>query len=67
MKLSSTHSFKGFESPFIFLIVHDGDSPEIVLTGLTRARENIVVYVQKNSKFYEFFHRRLEDVSSLLN
>jgi hypothetical protein len=67
MKLSSTHSFKGFESPFIFLIVHDSDSAEMVLTGLTRAKENIVVYVQKESKFFEFFNRHLENMAVFLN
>src|SRR5690606_14030847 len=36
MKLSSTHSFKGFESPFIFLLINNNDSPEMVFTGLTR-------------------------------
>lgn len=67
MKLSSTHSFKGFESPFVFLIVHQGDSPEIVLTGLTRAKESIVVYVQQDSEFFDFFSRRLATVDSAVN
>jgi len=67
MKLSSTHSFKGFESPFVFLIVHEGDSPEVVLTGLTRAKESIVVYVQKECEFFDFFCRRLASIDSALN
>jgi superfamily I DNA/RNA helicase len=66
MKLSSTHSFKGYESPFIFLIVNEGDSPEIVFTGLTRAKENIVVYMQKNCEFFNFFHKHLADVQTVL-
>ena len=67
MKLSSTHSFKGFESPFIFLIVHEGDSPEMVLTGLTRATENIIVYMQSNSKYFNFFTKHLDNISTVLN
>lgn len=67
MKLSSTHSFKGFESLFVFLIVHDGDSPEMVLTGLTRAKENIIVYINKNNKFFDFFASHLANVSTVLN
>jgi len=67
MKLSSTHSFKGFESPFIFLIVHEGDSPEIVLTGLTRAKENIIVFMQSDSKYLSFFTKHLDNISTVLN
>lgn len=66
MKLSSTHSFKGFESPAIFLIIHDKDNPEMVLTGLTRAKENIVVYVEHDSPFLDFFMSHLDDVNATL-
>lgn len=66
MKLASIHSFKGFESPFVFLIVNDGDSPEIILTGLTRAKENLIVYVQKESKYFDFFSSHLESIGNLL-
>jgi hypothetical protein len=66
MKLASIHSFKGFESPFVVLIVNDGDSPEIILTGLTRAKENLIVYVQKESKYFDFFSSHLESIGNLL-
>jgi superfamily I DNA and RNA helicase len=59
MKLSSIHSFKGFESPLIFLLVNDRDSPEMVFTGLTRAKENLVVFLEQNSPYLEFFSRHL--------
>jgi hypothetical protein len=59
MKLSSTHSFKGFESPFIFLLVNSKDSPEMVFTGLTRAKENLVVYLEANSPYFVFFSKHL--------
>ena len=59
MKLSSTHSFKGFESPFIFLLVHSKDSPEMVFTGLTRAKENVVVFMEDGSPYFEFFSKHL--------
>lgn len=64
MKLSSTHSFKGFESPFIFLLVNNKDSPEMVFTGLTRAKENIVVYLEANSPYLEFFRKHLNTLES---
>lgn len=59
MKLSSTHSFKGFESPLIFLLVNNKDSPEMVFTGLTRAKENVVVFVESESRYFEFFAKHL--------
>lgn len=59
MKLSSTHSFKGFESPLIFLLVNNGDSPEMVFTGLTRAKENLVVFLEENSPYFDFFRTHL--------
>lgn len=66
MKLASIHSFKGFESPLIVLIVNDGDSPEIILTGLTRAKEHLVVYVQKGSKYFDFFAGHLESIDKFI-
>lgn len=59
MKLSSTHSFKGFESPLIFLLVNIGDSAEMIFTGLTRAKENVVVFLEKGSLYYDFFAKHL--------
>lgn len=62
MKLSSTHSFKGFESPSIFLLVNGTDSPEMVFTGLTRAKENVVVFLEEGSPYYEFFRKHLHEL-----
>lgn len=66
MKLSTTHSFKGFESPTVVLLVGDRDSAELVYTGLTRARENIVVFAHAKSPFFGFFAARLEPLERLL-
>jgi len=59
MKLSSTHSFKGFESPFIVLLVNSKDSPEVVYTGLTRAKENLVVFLEEDGSYTDFFSKHL--------
>lgn len=64
MKLSSTHSFKGFESPLIFLLVNDSDSPEMVFTGLTRAKENLVVFLGQQSPYLSFFSKHLNKIES---
>lgn len=62
MKLSSTHSFKGFESPFIFLLINKNDSPEMVFTGLTRAKENLMVLLERDSPYLDFFVEHLNKV-----
>ena len=61
MKLSSIHSFKGFESPFIFLLVNNKDSPEMIFTGLTRAKENVIVFLEESSPYFEFFSKHLNE------
>ncbi|MBK7413864.1 MAG: ATP-binding domain-containing protein [Dechloromonas sp.] len=66
MKLSTIHSFKGYESPNIFLFIHEKDSPEIVYTGLTRAKENIVVFIKKGSKYADFCQERLGNIETYL-
>jgi len=64
MKLSSTHSFKGFESPFVFLLVNKNDNPEMVFTGLTRAKENLVVYIEEGCPYFEFFQKHLSKLEA---
>lgn len=60
LKISTIHSFKGYESPTVFLIVNDIDNAELVYVGLTRATFNLVVFVNKNSKYSNFFENSLE-------
>jgi len=62
MKLSTIHSFKGFESPTVFLLINDSDSPEIIYTGLTRGKENIIIFSTRNCKYSSFFESRLDPV-----
>ncbi len=60
LKISTIHSFKGYESPTVFLIVNELDNAELVYVGLTRAKFNLVVFVTKNSKYSNFFESALE-------
>lgn len=55
IKLSTTHSYKGLESNTIFCILLKDDHEEMVYTGLTRAKTNLVVFDHANSKYAEFF------------
>lgn len=62
MKLSSIHSFKGFESPVIFLLIGNKDSPEMIFTGLTRAKENLVVFMEYDCPYFQFFSKHLNKI-----
>jgi len=62
LKISTIHSFKGYESPTVFLIVNDLDNAELIYVGLTRARFNLVVFVKRNSKYANFFKSSLDVV-----
>jgi superfamily I DNA/RNA helicase len=66
VKLSTIHSFKGFESPTVCVLIEGSDSPELVYTALTRARQNIIVFCEKGSKYSSFFSERLTPLSSFL-
>ena len=54
IKLSTIHSFKGWEIPTLFLII-DSDVDEAIYTAITRARYNIIIFNIEDNKFYEFF------------
>jgi hypothetical protein len=59
IKLSTTHSFKGLESPTVFCILLKDDNPEIVYTALTRAKENLIIFDVEDSKYADFFNKNL--------
>jgi len=60
LKLSTIHSFKGYESPTVFLIIDDNDHSEMVYVGITRAKFNIMIFLNENSKYMSFFTLALE-------
>ncbi|MFV0173607.1 AAA family ATPase [Empedobacter falsenii] len=60
MKLSTIQSFKGWEIDTLFLIINTDtdlhkEIPELVYTGLTRARNNLFLINLGNEKFEGFF------------
>ena len=63
MKLSTIHSFKGWEVNTLFLIIAsdsnvDGDAfvkEELVYTGITRCRANLIIINVGNQKYHQFF------------
>ena len=68
-KLSTTHSFKGWEIPTLFLIIENEDqvnrrftSDELVYTGLTRARFNLIVFNIGNERYHNFFSQNIGSI-----
>jgi hypothetical protein len=59
IKLSTTHSFKGLESPTVFCILMENDNPEIVYTAMTRAKKNLIIFDAPNSTYSDFFKNTL--------
>ena len=55
VKLSTVHSFKGLESSTSVYILLEGDDDEMVYTGITRAKQNSIIFMQDTSKYLEFF------------
>ena len=45
IKLSTIHSFKGFEAHTVFLIINEHDCEEMIYTGITRAKFNIMIFL----------------------
>lgn len=65
-KLSSIHSFKGWESHTVFLLIepeegNQFESIELVYTGLTRAQLNLFVFNMGNDFYDEFFNREMNN------
>lgn len=66
LKLSTIHSFKGWESSSVIVILEDGSKmdwstfkpkvPETMYTAITRARENLYVINIGNDSYHNFFN-----------
>lgn len=67
LKLSTIQSFKGWEAPTIICIIQNDayaddniiSSPELVYTGITRAKENLVVINLGQNKYHQFFKSKM--------
>jgi len=55
-KLSTIHSFKGWEIPTLFLVIDSKEnSDELIYTAITRCRFNLFIIDLGNPKYKEFF------------
>ncbi len=71
IKLSTVHSFKGWESEFLVLIVepkYHSDSEfeqsfdEIIYTGLTRSRSNLIILNYGNEDYHDKLKKLVDRV-----
>ena len=62
IKLSTVHSFKGWESELLFLIIEpkyhsntefERSFDEIIYTGITRCRSNLIILNYGNADYHE--------------
>ena len=64
VKLSTIHSFKGWEIDTLFLLIAKEEdeftNAELIYTGLTRARKNLIVFNLGNKMFEDFFNSEIE-------
>jgi hypothetical protein len=65
-KLSTIHSYKGWESHTVFLLIEDEESAskdfssnELIYTGLTRAMVNLFVINLSKTKYPNFFEKNM--------
>ncbi len=69
MKLSTIHSFKGWEVHTLFLIIlndppanekeHEFPSEELIYTAITRCRHNLIVINLGNELYQQFFAKHM--------
>ena len=66
IKLSTIHSFKGWEVDTLFLFIEKDDNEqeisnaELIYTGLTRARNNLIIFNLGNKKYNDFFKTEID-------
>jgi len=59
LKLSTVHSFKGFEAQNIIYILGNNDSVELVYAGITRSRRNLLTFSPPSTKYSKFIEAHL--------
>lgn len=64
VKLSTIHSFKGFESKVIFLIINNDeiheDTEELVYAGISRSKSELMIFSPRDSRYNEFFNAEMK-------
>ncbi|MBR5675691.1 MAG: hypothetical protein IKX14_04550, partial [Neisseriaceae bacterium] len=64
IKLSTVHSFKGWEIHTLFLLIDEKSTLERIYTGITRAMQNIILINIGNSHLNNFFKKYISNMHS---
>ena len=73
IKMSTIHSFKGWETDTLFLIIDEQKNDninkkftteELVYTAITRCRTNLIIVNVNNQYYHDFFNSNIIDVKS---
>ncbi|MCP2041918.1 hypothetical protein L1281_002536 [Neisseria sp. HSC-16F19] len=59
LKISTIKSFKGWEIHTAFLVIDENSTGELIYTGITRARQNLIVINLGNLDYSDFFERNI--------
>lgn len=66
-KLSTIHSFKGWEIATLFLIIEDEDgngheftTDELIYTAITRCKQNLIIINIANQRYNDFFKQNIK-------
>ncbi len=66
IKLSTIHSFKGYEAKTLFfLMTKDDIEDEVIYTAFTRAKENLYIINNGNEKYDEFFSKNVPTLKNI--
>lgn len=66
IKISTVHSFKGLESKLVFLILDPKvDSEELIYTGITRSKSDLVIINFANQKYNEVLRKLVDKVQQM--
>lgn len=65
IKLSTIHSFKGWEITTLFLIIDTNsltldNIDELIYTAITRCKQNLIIIDSGNNKYNDFFEKTIE-------
>lgn len=61
IKLSTIHSFKGWEIPTLFLIINIKDqNDELIYTAITRCRYNLFIFNIGNKRYDDFLKKNID-------
>lgn len=67
-KLSTIHSFKGWEIPTLFLLIENESddeneftTDELIYTAITRCRQNLIIINIGNKRYDRFFKRSIQN------